>query len=308
MRQLFLILLSIVPKFIFAQDNNPLAHYVQEINNGAISITMKALPAGSFAVGKPGQQVNIQMPAFWMAATEITHDQFMAFRFEEKDLKPLPDAISRPSAQYIDLTWGMGKEGGYPANSMQPYTALTYCKWLYKKTGVFYRLPTELEWEYAAREGKNTPPPSTNPSLLKNYAWYAANSKNAYQKVASKKPNAWGLYDILGNVAEWCLDMYVPNYQEQLKASPKADFFIPRTDRLAYHTARGGSFYSKTAELKPNLRTAQTEDWNRRDPQMPRSKWWLTDGDFVGFRIVRPAIQPNATEVVQFFKDMLEKE
>ncbi len=303
--------------FIKIQCQN-IESYVQEINNGTIKIHMQAIPGGSYLMANPktsknvksanSGQVLVQLDPFWMAATEITHDQFMAYRFEEKDLNPIPDAVSRPTAQYIDLTWGMGKEGGYPANSMQPYTALSYCKWLWKKTGIFYRLPTEAEWEYAAKEAKSQVwPKGLTAATAKDYAWYKINAKAAYQKVASKKPNALGLYDMLGNVAEWCLDMYAEDYFEQLAKNPK-NFYVKRDYYRAFHTARGGSFKSTFTELNPSLRQGQTEEWNRRDPQIPRSKWWLTDGDFVGFRIVRPAVQPSPEAVEQFFKEMLEVE
>lgn len=294
-------------------------NYEENLNNGQIKIKMIAIPGGSFLMGSPateklrdadeGPQKKILVAPFFMSATEITHDQFAAFRFEDKDLNPKPDAVSRPTAQYIDLTWGMGKEGGYPANSMQPYTAISFCKWLWKKTGVFYRLPTEAEWEYAAKEGKSLPMPAgVTMQTLKLYAWYTGNSNGAYQKVASKKPNAYGLYDMLGNVAEWTMDMYDPNYFQKLSDSTKSSHFTKRTHYRAYHTAKGGGFSSELKELRPADRQPQTEDWNQRDPQRPRSKWWLTDGDFVGFRVVRPVLQPSSEEAEQFFKDMLEIE
>jgi formylglycine-generating enzyme required for sulfatase activity len=302
---------------IFSQsiENNIIE---QKVNNNII-IRLLPIPAGDFLMGSPatekgrqtdeGPQVLLKMDSFWMAETEITHDQFMAFRFEEKDLDPKPDAISRPTAQYIDLTWGMGKEGGYPANSMQPYTAIAYCKWLYKKTGVFYRLPTEAEWEYAAKCGKKAVfQENVTVTNIKNYVWFIGNSEAKYHQVAKKLPNKWGLYDMMGNVAEWTMDMYDVKYFEKLKIYNSGGFFVKRNNFKSFHTAKGGGFKSSINELRPSDRMPQTENWNRRDPQIPRSKWWLTDGDYVGFRIVKPALQPTKEEVERFFNEALNKE
>ncbi|MFT4030895.1 MAG: formylglycine-generating enzyme family protein [Siphonobacter sp.] len=290
--------------------------YEQDIPGLDIKIKMQAIPGGEYMMGSPvtekgrqaneGPQVKVKVEPFWMSAMEITHDQFFPFRFDEKDAQPKPDAITRPTAQYIDLTWGMGKEGGFPANSMQPFTAITYCKWLWKKTGVFYRLPTEAEWEYACRAGSSTAyPKGVTAATLGEYAWYATNSKEAYHKVGQKKPNAYGLYDMLGNVAEWTMDMYDAAYFQKLAAHPESTFFIERTAPRAYHTTRGGSYQSKADQLRCAARLGQVEDWNKRDPQIPRSRWWMTDGDYVGFRIVRPANQPTKEEAEAFFIKML---
>ena len=302
---------------IFAQEV-PFAPYNQFINGNNISLKMIPIPGGKFLLGSPktekgrqedeGPQVNITVEPFWMAETEITHDQFSAFRFEEKDLDPKPDAITRPTAQYIDLTWGMGKEGGYPANSMQPFTAITFCKWLWKKTGIFYRLPTEAEWEYAAKAGKNsTFPEGVTVQNIKNYAWFATNSNEKYNIVGKKLPNKWGLYDMMGNVAEWTMDMYDPQYFENIKTAPSGQYYTKRKNFESLNTAKGGGFKSQVTELRPSDRMPQTENWNRRDPQIPKSKWWLTDGDYVGFRIVRPVIQPKPEEIEIFFESALKE-
>jgi len=103
------------------------------------------------------------------------------------------DAISRPSPPYEDPSYGMGKEG-YPAISMSTYSTLVFCKWLSTVTGRFYRLPTEAEWEYAARAGSQTSY-SFGDSLdeLDKYAVHYKNSNSKSAKVGTKLPNAWGL-------------------------------------------------------------------------------------------------------------------
>ncbi|HEU4901668.1 MAG TPA: SUMF1/EgtB/PvdO family nonheme iron enzyme, partial [Flavisolibacter sp.] len=195
-------------------------------------------------------------------------------------------------------------EGGYPANSMQQFTALMYCRWLYQKTGVFYRLPTEAEWEYAARAGATTVYPFGNdPKDLDQYAWYKANSKKAYQKVGQKAPNAWGLYDMLGNVAEWTLDQYDEQYYTKI-ADGAADPVLAPSSRHP-RAVRGGSFEDEVDALRPAARRSWLAEWNKRDPQIPKSRWWLTDAYFVGFRVVRPVKQPAPAEAEAFYKAQL---
>src|SRR5258708_7198621 len=174
----------------------------------------------AFEQGIPSSGVSFKMvpipgnngvDSFWMEEHETTYEEYILFQDESQDHGPVPDGITRPSPPYIDFTLGMGKKGGFPANSMSQYAAIGYCKWLHKKTGVFYRLPTEAEWEYACRAGAAAAwPCGNNPDSLKYYAWYNGNSENKYHAVKRLKPNAWGLYDMMGNIAEWTLDAQPP--------------------------------------------------------------------------------------------------
>jgi formylglycine-generating enzyme required for sulfatase activity len=272
-------------------------------------IIMVELPVGKFLMGsntsnkaneKPAKYVNIS--AFSIGAYEITHDQFNIFyRDENTSQGSKLDAVTRPTAQYIDLSWNMGKDGGFPVNSMSVDAAMMFCRWLYLKTGIFFRLPTEAEWEYACRAGS-----SGNyffgkdAALLTQYAWYKNNSKNKYQVVGQKKPNAWGLYDMLGNVAEWTLDEYDENYFKKLVDST-LDPIITPTKRYP-RSIRGGSYLDDAINLRVTNRNFSDVTWNKRDPQIPKSRWWLTDGAFAGFRIVKPNKQPSAEEAEKFYK------
>jgi formylglycine-generating enzyme required for sulfatase activity len=236
-----------------------------------------------------------------MGAYEVTYDEYQLFFEEEKDPKPKVDGITRPSPPYIDFTLGMGKVGGYPANSLQHYAALMYCKWLYKKTGVFYRLPTEIEWEYAATLGmKGIDINWQDTASLKAYAVYANNSNNRYRKVGQLKPNALGIYDMHGNVAEWTLDQYDETYYDKIPDGA-TDPVSTRTKRYPT-TVKGGHYASPAKDLRPANRIPSELVWNRRDPQIPKSKWWNADAPFVGFRIVRPAKQPSKVEIEKFFE------
>src|SRR5207245_1517473 len=118
------------------------------------------------------------------------------------------DAVTRPTPPYADETFGFGRNG-HPVICVTHHAAMEYCRWLSLKTGKTYRLPTEAEWEYAARAGTASAYFfGDDPKQLGEYAWYAANAEDVTHEVGKKKPNPWGLYDIYGNVAEWCLDTY----------------------------------------------------------------------------------------------------
>lgn len=290
---------------LFAQK---LSSYKQIIPGSMVSFDLIAIPSGEFLLGSSAQDIGhkadegpqrrVKMNAFWMGKTEVTYDEYQLFFEEARDPEPKPatngpDAVTRPSPPYIDFTLGMGKVGGFPANSMQQYSAIMYCKWLYAKTGIFYRIPTELEWEYACKAGQKIPIED-----LDEYAWYAKNAQEKYHQVGLKKPNAFGLYDMLGNVSEWVLDHYDPEGYRKLE-SPVF------TDKYADAIIRGGNFQDEKELVSPTARFAADPVWNRRDPQIPKSIWWNADAPFVGFRIIRPNPQPSTQEIRTFFEKYL---
>jgi len=311
----FAFVLVLICRCSFSQQgDSSFASYEQTISS-AIKFKMVPIPAGKFTMGSSQQDKNaekdempqrsVSIAPFWMGAYEVTHDEFnLFFEDEATPVNSKADAVTRPTSQYIDLTWGMGKTGGFPANSMQQFTALMYCRWLYKKTGIFHRLPTEAEWEYAARAGASTIYPfGENPGDLGKYAWFKGNSKNVYHKVGQLQPNAWGLYDILGNVSEWTLDQYNPDYFAKIEDGAADPVLTPEGRHP--RTARGGSYEEDAKDLRVASRRSWEPDWNKRDPQIPKSRWWLTDGHFVGFRVVRPVKQPTAEEAEAFYKQHL---
>jgi len=279
---------------------------------------MLAIPGGSYQQGSaPGEkgrkedegpQHTLNIAAFWMGEHEVTYDEFLLFFNDENTSRNSDaDAVTRPTPQYIDLSWGMGKQGGFPVNSMSQHTAMMYCRWLYQKTGQFYRLPTEAEWEYACRAGaKSAYYYGDDEKQLKDFAWFADNSKSKYQKVMQKKPNAWGLYDMLGNVAEWTLDQYDEGFYTTVTdgASNPVNTPVKRYPR----SVRGGGYLDKSDALRCASRSKSESSWNKRDPQVPKSKWWLTDGMAVGFRLVRPLQSPSAEEAEAFYNKYLVEE
>ena len=203
--------------FLTGNGQDDFKAYSQSVPGTSVNFKMMPIPEGKFKMGSPenqkghrpdeSPQKEISISPFWMAALETTHDEFGAFWTDQSvTINSSVDAVTRPTSQYIDLSWGMGKDGGFPVNSMSQTAALMYCHWLYKKTGIFYRLPTEAEWEYACRAGSGAAFPwGDDPNEMSKYAWFKGNSKSKYQKTGTLQPNAWGLYDMLGNVAEWTL-------------------------------------------------------------------------------------------------------
>ena len=299
----------------FAQQPKEFKAYTTKVPGSEINFNMVPVPAGSFTMGSSidekgrgadeGPQKKIELSAFWMGEKEVTHDEFLVFFNDETFVRNSEvDAVTRPTTQYIDLSWGMGKQGGFPFNSMSQRTAIMYCRWLYNKTGTFYRLPTEAEWEYACRAGTTTPYPfGEDSTALGEYAWYAGNSENKYHKTGLLKPNAWGLYDMLGNVAEWTLDQYSDQY---LTNAGEKDPFTEPTSKYP-KTLKGGGFGTSALMMRSSGRFKSDASWNKRDPQIPKSKWWLTDAASVGFRIVSPVSQPSAEEADAFYNKYLSK-
>lgn len=320
LKNLLLILMGVIScKLICAQDSVKLFSVYNFIIPGSqIKSKMIPISEGIFLMGSSeneknrkadeGPQRKVYISAFWMGAFEVTRDEFDFFYNDETTSEnSAVDAVTRPSPQYVDLSWGMGKEGGFPVNSLSQYAALMYCRWIYNKTGIFYRLPTEAEWEYACRAGTGTRFYfGDDEQQLDKYAWNKSNSNNKFQKTGLKLPNAWGLFDMLGNVCEWTLDHYEENKMVNLNENAGDPFSLP--NKAGYPKAlRGGAYLNDAIQLRCANRFKSDPQWNRRDPQIPKSKWWLTDAPSVGFRIVRPLKQPDAEQVNEFFKQYLGK-
>ena len=270
------------------------------------SFQLAHIPEGTLVwEEKDGATAELRLDAFWMGVQEVTHDEFVLFQHRENDSDASrwtdgnfsADAVSRPTPPYLDYTYGMGTTGGFPAVSMTQQAALRYCRWLYQKTGQFYRLPTEAEWTYACLAGQEWQPEE---GQLEQYAWFYDDSFEKYHKAGEKAPNPWGLYDMLGNVAEWTLDFYEKNYLESIGENNQNPWVKPT--RRHSRTVKGGSYDSDPGECNCRERQKSQARWQARDPQIPKSIWWNTDSPFVGFRIVRPEQQPPPEEVEKFFE------
>ena len=139
--------------------------------------------------------------------------------------------------------------------------AMAFCRWLSAQTGRSVRLPTEAQWEYAARAGGQ----EDSPSRLDEAAWYEGNASDCAHPVGTKRPNPWGLCDMQGNAWEWCLDVWRPDYRE---AAPegRAQMHDPVVPQVVWrYVLRGGSWFSPTRQLSPSYRARYLNHFSRPD-------------------------------------------
>jgi formylglycine-generating enzyme len=273
-----------------------------------------------------GPQVRIKVEPFWMGKYEITWAEYQAFmeqyevfkKLEElrftstrmdsakQELAKLPavknyfdkqslevDAVTCPTPLYdSSFTYGPGEEPKQPAVTMTQFAAKQYTKWLSGITGQQYRLPTEAEWEYAARAGTSTAYYfGDNPEELGEHAWTTDNAEYQTHEVGTRKPNAWGLYDVHGNAGEWVLDQYIADRNGALKDGILVSDAVAWPTKLFPRVIRGGSWLASAEDCRIAARQPSDDpDWTLSDPNLPTSPWWFTEeaGTGIGFRIVRP--------------------
>ncbi|MEX2213041.1 MAG: formylglycine-generating enzyme family protein [Phycisphaeraceae bacterium] len=298
------------------------------------------IPGGELLMGSPaseknrgadeGPQVKVKIEPFWMGKYEVTWDDYKAFRDEyptpedrKKGLPVIPegaDAVSIPTPiweqEFRPILNYMGEEGGYPVADLSQFSAKQFTKWLSKKTGRFYRLPTEAEWEYAARAGTKTAYFfGDDPARLGDYAWTFDNSEinqnvkihadysAAYRVVGQKKPNPWGLYDIYGNVGEWVIDGYKKDHYAAFagKTMNYIDVINWASERFPT-SIRGGNWNANPEACRSASREPSHRDLQDLDPQLPKSVWWYTNAFHVGFRVVRPLKEPADKEKARYWE------
>ncbi|NLX67418.1 MAG: SUMF1/EgtB/PvdO family nonheme iron enzyme [Bacteroidales bacterium] len=300
------------------------ANYSEQIPGTAVSFGMIAIPGGTFKMGSPEKepfrkpdespQHEVSLDPFFMAEVETTWDMFWSFYAETMSEGRTPpetvyannlnatevDAISGPTPPfgYPDQGWGQGDR---PAITMTHYAAETFCQWLSEKTGKKYRLPTEAEWEYAARGGTETAyffPGSPKDFSAQGFmrtlfkpktegitsnVIYDKNSDGRTQPPSLVMPNPFGLKNMLGNVMEYTSDRYDPNAY----ANRSGVTHNPQVTEGEEWVVRGGLYSSDASDVRSASRSyTQHDAWLRTDPQQPKSIWWYSDIKGVGFRVV----------------------
>jgi formylglycine-generating enzyme required for sulfatase activity len=237
-------------------EETPPRSFWQEIPASAFKFEMLPIPGDAERGIKP----------FFMSRMETTWESFDCFvyRFDEQAVANAQgaDGITRPSKPYLPPDRGFGHEG-FAAISMSHQNASAFCQWLSARSGRTFRLPTQAEWEYACRAGADTNYAfGDDVNDLAAHAWYKENAADVPHAVGSRLPNAWGLHDMHGNVAEWCVNA---------EGKP---------------VVCGGSYRDKAEDVECGDSQEPLPAWNASDPQIPKSKWWLADAPFIGFRVV----------------------
>jgi len=219
---------------------------IQQWKDPVLGIEFVYVEPGEFRMGSPKDeagrfddetrhQVRLTR-GFWMATTPVTQGQFAKF-VEETGFK--------------GSDWKQSGGPDHPVANVSWHDAESFCRWLSQRTGGDVRLPTEAEWEYAARAGTQ---PAIYAPKLEDIAWYAGNSGGHAHPVGEKQPNAWGLYDMLGNVWEWCADWYDSTYGVGTAAGTVVDPTGPTegTNRVL----RGGSWLYDARDVRAASRFA----------------------------------------------------
>jgi len=313
--------INITPNAQVYADATPVtsfANFTEKVPGTGLAFDMVAIPAGQFVMGSSKKEPfhkldespmhTVKVSRFFMAKIEVSWDEYLEFfkatssqGRKEAEVNDEVDVISGPTPPWGAPDQGWGK-GSRPAITMTWKAANTYCQWLSKVTGKKYRLPTEAEWEYAARGGTQSPyffegnPKDytsegffkkifgTDTTTISAYVAYKANSLSQTAEPVSIKANAFGLKNMLGNVYEFCSDYYSPTAYaayEKGAVNPKG----PKKGQE--HVIRGGSFKSDARDVRSAARDfTKTRAWLITDPQMPKSIWWYSDCVDIGFRVV----------------------
>jgi formylglycine-generating enzyme required for sulfatase activity/tRNA A-37 threonylcarbamoyl transferase component Bud32 len=236
-----------------------------DTQTNSLGMKLVRIPAGDFLMGSPTtelhraanegppRRVTIPQP-FYLGAHLVTVGEFRAFILAtgyQTDAEKGGGALHPGSNDRFDprCTWrspGWEQTDRHPVACLSWPDAAAFCDWLSEKEGRMYRLPTEAEWEYANRAGSTTAYSFGDaPTRLGDYAWFADNSSGRAHPVGRRKPNAWGLYDMHGQLFQWCADWYDPHYFGHRPGAEKNEP-PPGGTRVQ----RGGSWRSEASECR----------------------------------------------------------
>ena len=305
-------------------DSGYMVPYKTKIPGTDVDYEMVPIPGGTFTMGSPedeadrkkdeGPQFQVTVDPIWVGKYEVSWAQYKEFMkmydafkgFESHGMRKVDDknridAITAPTKLYEpDHTFEHGERDLQAAVTMTQYAARQYTKWLSLMTGHFYRLPTEAEWEYAARAGSTTAYHfGDDPAELDEYAWHSKNiEEEGQQDIGQKKPNQFGLYDMHGNVWEWTLDAYdEEGYGDRGGKKLTVWDAVQWPTKVYPRVVRGGSWEYSPARSRSAARLGSNDDeWREYDPNLPLSPWWFTNDPArgIGFRLVRGLEMPDA--------------
>ena len=267
------------------------------VSNGPFVVTTKSgvemvsLPGGEFVMGDdrgnadeaPAHKVKVS--GFLIDKFEVTHDLFAKAQlpdpshWQESSRTPVERVRWRDAKRYCNERSLL--EGLKPC-----YNEKT-ADWDCDFAADGYRLPTEAEWEYAARAGTDGPYDFGSPDKLRQYSWFKDNAEQKTHAAGQRKPNGFGIYDLYGNVSEWCEDVYNPTYYQ---SSPAVDPRGPANPgKDVKRVIRGGSWRSSAEQCRATTR--QGERTGDTDA--------CFSTDYCGFRCVRRATPVELQELLK---------
>jgi formylglycine-generating enzyme required for sulfatase activity len=247
-----------MPRDLRAQSTS--MRVVDSLSNPRLRWELVPIPGGEVTLPGANGPVRIAVEPFLMGVTEVPWELYDVFYLRldvPRDARAQVDATSRPSRPYGAPDRGFGHRG-WPAISLTHGAAVRFAAWLSEKTGQRYAVASEAQWQRALDVSLAAPAPTP----IDRIAWHSTNAEGATHASATREPDALGLFDLLGNAAEWV------------------------TGQDGTPLMRGGSYLSPRDSLTA-LRQRQLPSWNQTDPQDPKSRWWLSDGPFAGVRLVR---------------------
>ena len=286
--------------------------YTQTIPGCDAAFEMVPIPAGEIELKIVGsnERAIVAIEPLWVGKYEVTWAEYEQYMVEYTNFKKIANPQLAADATYVtaptmlyspDSVYEFSPTKEHPACTMTQFAARQYTKWLSLQLKERYRLPTAAEWMYVSAAGDL--PQRLDAKVLAQFAVCESEQKGP-NVVGSRKPNAWGLHDILGNVSEWVIDGQADG--GQVRSAGKHSVFdaIEWTNSRYGHWALGGNWRSLYDDCSVFSKEICIDEWWSEDAEVPMSPWWMTSGPWVtiGFRIVRPLNQGTAEEWTRYWE------